>query len=108
MKILKTRESKAVYRELSNLIKGYVATNEAREKFSIDLTDNSGKINASHEKIKIYNTIDDSTLDKIREILCDFKLNETRNFFVDRILATEDEEIYEKLFPYGLFLCRNG
>ena len=99
MKLLKTGDAKAVYRELSNIIKGYVVTEPACKKFSIDLTCNPDEIKDSHEKIKIYNTIDDFTLDEIREILKDFKLKETGNFFVDRVIATDDEEIYEKLLP---------
>ena len=98
MKLLKTRDAKSVYRQISTIIKSYIVTNRAKEEFSLNLTNDAQKIKEMHGKIKKYDVIDDFTLDKTREILRDFELKESRNFFVDRVIATEDEEIYEKLF----------
>ncbi len=100
MELLKTRDAKSVYRQLSNIIKGYIITTPAGENFSLNLRCDPETIKDSHEKIKKYNSIDDASLDNIREILKDFKLKESKNFFVERIIATDDEEIYEKLFPF--------
>ncbi|ODS39994.1 MAG: hypothetical protein A7315_10020 [Candidatus Altiarchaeales archaeon WOR_SM1_79] len=99
MELLKTRDAKNVYRQISNVIRNHIVTDRAKNEFCLDLTDNAGKIKQMHEKINAYNAIDDDTLDGIREILKDFELKWDKSFFVERIIATEDDEIYEKLFP---------
>jgi DNA mismatch repair ATPase MutS len=99
MEVLKTRDAKSVYSKISSVVKSYVVTKQAKERFSLDVTCDKKKIRDAHEKIKKYYSVDDSTLDSVRGILKDFRLTEGKSFFVDRIIATEDEEIYEKLLP---------
>ncbi|MFN3528102.1 MAG: MutS-related protein, partial [Candidatus Altarchaeaceae archaeon] len=54
-----------------------------------------------YEKIEKYNIINDNDLNEIRENLANFSIKEGKKFYVDRTLATDNEEIYEKLLNFG-------
>lgn len=96
MSILKTSDAKAVYKEVSEVIKRYIITKKARERFSLNLFTNTKDILAMQEKILKYSKIDDSTINKIRENLTDFELKKADDFFVDRVVVVPDDESYER------------
>jgi len=96
MSVLKTSDAKAVYKEVSEVIKKYIITKKGREKFSPDLFSNAKDILAMQEKISKYSRIDSAIIDKIRENLTDFELKKAGDFFVDRVVIVPDDESYER------------
>jgi len=96
MSILKTSDAKVVYKDVSEVIKRYILTKKAREKFSLNLFSDAKSILEMQEKISKYSQIDNAIINKIRENLNNFELKKISDFFVNRVVVVPDDESYER------------